>query len=101
MEYTQKTRSKATVFHYLVIIRRWKEDNFEQILLQIQAFSLFTKMGCVNGKPALTEEDLDFIANHTAVSREEVDRQYEHFLVKHPDGKITKKEFRSMMQASK
>jgi len=55
-------------------------------------------MGCVNGKPALTEEDLDFIANHTAISRDEVDRQYENFLEKHPDGKIRKKVFQSMIQ---
>ena len=55
-------------------------------------------MGCVNGKPVLSKEDLDFIANHTAVSRDEVDRKYENFLAKHPDGKITKKEFRNMMQ---
>jgi len=56
-------------------------------------------MGCVNGKPVLSKQDLDFIANHTAVSRDEVDRQYENFLSKHPDGKITKREFRNMMQA--
>jgi hypothetical protein len=41
-------------------------------------------MGCVNGKPVLTEEDLEFIATHTAISREEVDQQYDHFLQKHP-----------------
>ena len=55
-------------------------------------------MGCVNGKPCLSEEDLDFIARNTAVSREDVDRQYENFLTKHPDGKITKKEFGVMMR---
>jgi hypothetical protein len=31
-------------------------------------------MGCVNGKPVLTEEDLEFIATHTAITREEVDQ---------------------------
>jgi hypothetical protein len=45
-------------------------------------------MGCVNGKPVLREQDLEFIATHTAISREEVDKQYENFLQKHPDGKI-------------
>ena len=30
--------------------------------------------------------------------REEVDRQYENFLTKHPDGKISKKEFSQMMR---
>ena len=55
-------------------------------------------MGCVNGKPVLTEDDLEFIANHTAITRDEVDQQYENFLRKHPDGKIRKKDFRAMMQ---
>ena len=31
-------------------------------------------MGCVNGKPVLSDEDLDFIANHTAISRDLVDK---------------------------
>ena len=55
-------------------------------------------MGCVNGKPCLSEEDLDFIARNTAVTRESVDEQYENFLGKHPDGKIKKKEFSAMMR---
>jgi len=59
------------------------------------------KMGnaCAGGPSnVLTEEDLTFISSHTALSRQEVDERYEHFLQKHPDGKITKKEFRHMMQ---
>jgi len=56
-------------------------------------------MGCTNGKPVLSDEDLDFIANNTAASRDQVDEQYENFLGKHPAGKITKNDFRNMMQA--
>ena len=57
-------------------------------------------MGCVNGKPILGKEDLEFIATYTAASREEVQDQYENFLSKHPEGKITKKDFRNIMQVS-
>jgi hypothetical protein len=32
-------------------------------------------MGSVNGKPVLTEEDLEFIATHTAITHEEVYQQ--------------------------
>lgn len=67
-------------------------------LKYFQFGSLTGRMGCVNGKPVLTEEDLEFIAQHTAITREEVDQQYENFLRKHPDGKIRKKDFRNMMQ---
>jgi len=45
------------------------------LLFQFQFSSITGRMGCVNGKPALTEEDLEFIANHTAITREEVDQQ--------------------------
>lgn len=55
-------------------------------------------MGCVNGKALLTDDDLDYIAANTAVQRTEVDEYYKNFLEKHPDGKITKKEFKSMIQ---
>ena len=56
-------------------------------------------MGSANGKPGLATEDLDYIAKHTAVSHEEVKLQYEDFLQTHPDGKITKSDFRKLMQA--
>ena len=34
-------------------------------------------MGRANGKPVLSDEDLEFIAKHTAVSRDQIDEQYE------------------------
>ena len=40
------------------------------------------------------------MATYTAASREEVQDQYENFLSKHPEGKITKKDFRNIMQVS-
>lgn len=55
-------------------------------------------MGCANGKQVLTEDDFNYLASHTALSREEVEEKYRHFLERHPDGKITKKAFRQMMQ---
>ena len=48
------------------------------------------KMGCMNGKEILTEEDKDYIAQNTAISREEIDQHHENFLQKHPDGKISR-----------
>ena len=57
------------------------------------------KLGFVKSKKQiLSDEDLDFIARNTSISREKVDEQYENFLEKHPDGKINKRAFRNMMQ---
>ena len=70
----------------------------KELFFPFQVVQLFVRMGCVNGKPVLSDNDLDFIANHTAVTRDEVDRQYENFLTEHPNGRITKKDFRHMMQ---
>merc|ERR1712020_313356 len=46
-----------------------------------------------------SQEDLDFIADHTAIARDEIDQHYDNFLSNHPDGKITRRGFANMMQA--
>ena len=55
-------------------------------------------MGGINDKPLFPEDDLDFIANHTSVSLEEVTKQYDTFLAKHPGGRISLKNFRMIMK---
>ena len=56
-------------------------------------------MGCVSGKQALTDEDLDYITNHTKASHEEIKQYHQQFLDEHPNGKITKRCFRKVVQA--
>ena len=63
-----------------------------------EKFHQFT-LGCVNASPVLSQEDLDFIADHTAIARDEIDQHYDNFLSKHPDGKVTRRGFANMMQA--
>ena len=48
---------------------------------------------------SLSDDDLEYIVKNTSISRGQIDDQYENFLEKHPDGKITKRNFRNMMQA--
>jgi len=55
-------------------------------------------MGCAQGKHVLTVEDIDFIARNTAMPRDKVEMQYQTFLQKHPDGRISKKSFHTMMK---
>merc|ERR1712051_1143388 len=55
------------------------------------------KMGCVQGKSILTEEDINFIAKNTAMDKTQVENQYQIFLKKHPDGRISRKSFHTMM----
>ena len=50
-------------------------------------------MGNSNGKKVLTEDDKAFIGEHTSVTPKDV-AMYENFLLKHPDGNISRKEFR-------
>lgn len=66
-------------------------------LEKFQSF-FFRRMGCVNGKSVLTESDLDFIARNTALDRGEVEDHHKAFVEKHPDGKISRKEFGNMMR---
>ena len=46
----------------------------------------------------LSEADVEYLATHTAVGKEELKRQFAHFLEKHPNGCITKKDFSSIMR---
>ena len=75
-------------------------------------------MGCIHGKSLLSEEDIAYIARNTAMSRSSVEvikcwrklnlsisrfnfvfqSQYKSFLTKHPDGKISRKSFHTMME---
>eukprot|EP00092_Neocalanus_flemingeri_P020565 GFUD01022279.1.p1 GENE.GFUD01022279.1~~GFUD01022279.1.p1 ORF type:complete len:209 (+),score=34.92 GFUD01022279.1:140-766(+) len=55
-------------------------------------------MGCVHGTKILTEEDIDFIAKNTAMDKAQVENQYQSFLKKHPDGRISRKSFHTMMK---
>jgi len=63
----------------------------------IRRVSIGTLGNTSNGKPIITEEDLDYIAQHTSVSREDVSSRFDAFIKHHPDGKINRKEFRSMI----
>jgi len=63
----------------------------------IRRVSIGTLGNTNNGKPIITEEDLDYIAQHTSVSREDVSSRFDAFIKHHPDGKINRKEFRSMI----
>ena len=56
-------------------------------------------MGCLNGKHVLTDEILDYITNHTKASHDEIKQYHQMFLDEHPNGKITKKCFRKVVQA--
>ena len=68
--------------------------------LRSKIFDINLKFSSDNSKkPLLSDDDLEYIAKNTSISRGQIDAQYENFLEKHPDGKITKKNFRNMMQA--
>ena len=55
-------------------------------------------MGNKNAKAAvISEADIEFMAKNTAATKEDVKQQFDQFLQKHPDGKISKKQFKSMM----
>ena len=74
-------------------------------------------MGCAHASKILTGEDIDFIAKNTAMTKAQVEvwfsskyssvstdwrqmfqAQYQNFLKMHPDGRISKKSFHTMMK---
>merc|ERR1711915_572876 len=65
-----------------------------------KVFTQSSFLGCASSIARLSEEDLEWIVNNTDRSREQVEEQFQSFLQKHPDGKISKKDFMSMMKES-
>lgn len=54
-------------------------------------------MGSRNGKPVLTEEDKRMLSQTSGLTEPQVEEKFESFLQDHPDGKMKRKDFRSMM----
>jgi len=54
-------------------------------------------MGSKHGKPVLRESDRDELARASGLSKEEVTERFNSFMKEHPDGKLTKKGFKEMM----
>ena len=52
-----------------------------------------TTMGNTYGNNSLTEEDMEFLREHTELTENDL-ALYENFLAKHPDGTISREDFR-------
>ena len=50
-------------------------------------------MGVADSKPVLSSEDRDYISYHTSWSPSQIEKKYEEFIAKNPDGKILKEDF--------
>jgi len=64
----------------------------------ISSSSSSNTMGCVHATTILTNEDFEFIAKNTALTKVQVESRYQNFLKLHPDGRISRKSFHSMMK---
>jgi len=82
MTMIQETTTKIQPKHSRSSIRSWIKKNKDE------ASSI-----------QLSEEDMDYIASNTAISRENIEQQFKVFITNHPDGKISKKSFKTMMKA--
>merc|ERR1712098_694083 len=55
------------------------------------------RMGSKNGKPVLREEDITQLASTSGLDRNQVVEHFDAFKDEHPDGRMNKKEFKTMM----
>merc|ERR1711872_709793 len=67
------------------------------------SFKLYTldklnriRMGSKNGKPVLTEDQAEALAQSSGLTVDQVKEQFEAFKTEHPNGKMKKKDFREM-----
>merc|ERR1712126_39236 len=54
-------------------------------------------MGSKNGKPVLTEQQAEQLAQFSGLDVVQVREQFDAFVLEHPNGKMKKKDFREMM----
>jgi len=54
-------------------------------------------MGSKNGKPVLTEQQAEQLAQSSGLDVVQVREQFDAFVLEHPNGKMKKKDFREMM----
>ncbi|XP_023348501.1 neuronal calcium sensor 2 [Eurytemora carolleeae] len=54
-------------------------------------------MGSKNGKPVLTEENAEALAQSSGLTPVQVREHFDAFVAEHPNGKMKKKDFREMM----
>ena len=81
MTMIQETTTKIQPKHSRSSIRSWIKKNKDE------ASSI-----------QLSEEDMDYIASNTAISRENIEQQFKVFITNHPDEKISKKNFTEKLQ---
>ena len=55
-------------------------------------------MGQLQGKYVLNKRDIEYLSKHTQMSKEEIQSRHDQFVLKHPDGKIPKDEFLSILR---
>merc|ERR1711973_130808 len=58
---------------------------------------IFIIMGSKNGKPVLTEQQAEQLAQSSGLDVVQVREQFDAFVLEHPNGKMKKKDFREMM----
>merc|ERR1712012_272023 len=54
-------------------------------------------MGSKNGKPVLTDDQAQALANSSGLDVVQVREHFDAFVAEHPNGKMKKKDFREMM----
>merc|ERR1711953_503069 len=90
----------ATSPHCANIMEAFGDESYVGIKEMTMDMKVFggLLMGCINGKQLLNEEDLNYIARNTAMEKDAVEKQYQNFLTKHPDGRISRGSFHDMMK---
>merc|ERR1711887_95841 len=63
---------------------------------RVHAFYQVT-MGSKNGKPVLTEDQAEALAQSSGLTVDQVKEQFEAFKTEHPNGKMKRKDFKEMM----
>jgi len=75
------------------------EQNMDTLIqfFNTQERNLAKKMGTKNGKPVLREEDIAALSKSGGLDESQVKDAFNNFVAQHPNGEMTPKDFREMM----
>merc|ERR1711872_248487 len=66
-------------------------------LYTLDKLNNWIRMGSKNGKPVLTEDQAEALAQSNGLTVDQVKEQFEAFKTEHPNGKMKRKDFKEMM----
>merc|ERR1712212_1004077 len=91
----RQTLPNRLILHYTAATAA--SQRISSKLYTLDKLNNWIRMGSKNGKPVLTEDQAEALAQSSGLTVDQVKEQFEAFKTEHPNGKMKRKDFKEMM----